>query len=134
MTHRLDVRLAGREPEFARMSLKPGIGLDAMHEVASEEMRYSLTERRGDVPSALRHGKKLLPLGPYLTRNLRKMVGRDEKTPQVVLDAQDEEMRAVRESAFNNSRSLKEEVIEATKTQVASMVQRAEIFKQRKKL
>lgn len=137
MTHRLDVRLAGREPEFMRCSTKPhGIGAGMMPHVAQTliDLDLDLPGRMEDAPSALRHGKRLLPLGSYLHRKLRKQMGFDEKTPQSVIEKQQEEMRPLREAAFDNSRSLKEEVIDHEKGSVASMLKKAEIYKQRKKL
>jgi hypothetical protein len=78
MTGKDDERLDGRHPEFARMSLRPGIGAKAMEDVAR-----SLTSQHGvkalienqDVPTTLRHGSKLMPLGRYLTRRLRNESG-----------------------------------------------------------
>ena len=40
MTAKDDPRLSGRPPEFCRMSLKPGIGADAMWDVASDFRRF----------------------------------------------------------------------------------------------
>lgn len=82
-----DQRLAGRHPEFARMSLRPGIGAGAVPDIASSMMRYDLEEKLQDVPIALRHGSKLLPLGRYLRRELRKQVGLDESAPPAVIEA-----------------------------------------------
>ena len=79
MTAKDDFRLGNRHPEFARMSLKPGIGYHALHEIASQLMHFNLDSSQVDVPSTLRHGKKELPLGRYLMKNLRLMVGKDEK-------------------------------------------------------
>lgn len=42
MTRADDLRLNGRHPEFARMSLRPGIGADAMHEVASTLLKKKI--------------------------------------------------------------------------------------------
>lgn len=70
--------LNGRHPEFARMSLRPGIGATAMEDVASvlftEVGQLSMTST-GDVPSVLAHGKKKFPLGRYLRRKLRENLG-----------------------------------------------------------
>lgn len=113
MTHRHDSRLLGREPEFSRMSRRPGIAADAMHEVASELMRFNLEQTQADVPSALRHGSRQLPLGRYLKNKLRSYVGKEEKAPEVVIEALKEEMRPLREAAKNSSDapSLKHQVI-----------------------
>jgi hypothetical protein len=86
MTKADDKRLDGRHPEFARMSLKPGIGANAIPDVASAMMQYKL-ESRGDVPVALRHGSSELPLGRYLRRQLRLQVGLDDKAPPEVVEA-----------------------------------------------
>lgn len=76
MTHREDPRLLGRHPEFARMSLKPGIGAVALWNVASEMMRYGL-ETRG-VPKGIGVGDKVLPMGRYLRRKLGEYAAVDE--------------------------------------------------------
>lgn len=115
MTRHDDPRLEGRLPEFARMSLKPGIGLGMMHEVASTLLEHNLHEKITDVPVSLSHGKKQWPLGRYLRRNLRKMIGRDEKTPQEVLEHQKQTLQPLREIAYNNSSSLKTEVLNASR-------------------
>lgn len=79
--------LGGRHPEFARMSLRPGIGAGAVPDVASVLMQWKLEESQVDVPVALRHGAKELPLGRYLRRLLRLQVGLDENAPPEVIEA-----------------------------------------------
>lgn len=114
MTRHDDERLEGRLPEFARMSLRPGLGLFMMHDIASHLLDLEKFERMIDVPLELQHGRKRMPLGRYLRRKLRTFVGRDEKTPQSVLDQQKEELRPLRETAFRNSRPFKEEILKAS--------------------
>ena len=126
--------LEGRHPEFSRMSNRPGIGFSALHEIASEVMRLDLDTSQPDVPSGLRHGKRILPLGRYLRRNLRKMVGRDEKTPQAVLDDLNKKMLVMQSDAIRNKRGLKGEILAQNKTASASLVARHKIHQQRKKL
>lgn len=78
---------AGRIPEFARMSLKPGIGAGAVPDVASVVMQWKLEEKEGDVPSGLRHGKSVMPLGRYLRNRLRLQCGLPEGAPEHVIEA-----------------------------------------------
>lgn len=131
MTGKDDIRLRGRYPEFARMSLRPGIGADFMDEIASSLMEFNLVDRQADVPSSLRHGSRLLPLGRYLQRRLRKRVGKDEAAPEAVLQAVEEELRPLRSVAFDNSRSFKAEIIKAADGKVANMEARNRLFKKR---
>lgn len=127
-----DPRLKGLPPEFQRMSLRPGLGHDAMWDVASTLMQFNLVESQGDVPSTLRHGSRLLPMGRYLTQTLRKMVGEDEKTPEVTKNRQKAELQDLRKAAFDGSRSFKKEVVQAADAAVLRMEARQKIFKQRK--
>lgn len=84
MTSGDDPRLNGRHPEFARMSRRPGIGVNAMWEVADTLMRFNLDTAQSDVPVTLRHGSRQFPLGRLLRQKLRTMVGKDEKAPPIV--------------------------------------------------
>jgi len=101
----------GRLGSFARMSLRPGIGLGMMHELASTLMQHKLDERMIDVPLTLQHGTKKWPLGRYLRRKLRTYIGRDANAPSEVLDSQKAELQVMRETAWNNQTSLKTEVL-----------------------
>jgi len=70
--------LKGRHPEFARMSLKPGIGASAMDDVAdllTTDFGCEVLGREYDVPAVLTHGKKTMPLGRYLKGKLREKMG-----------------------------------------------------------
>lgn len=132
MTAKDDYRLNGREPEFSAMSTRPGIGADFMWDVASTLMESDLHLKYDDVPSSLRHGKKVMPLGRYLRGKLREYVGKDKKAPQSTLDKMEEEMRPLRESAFNNSRSFKDEVVKYHDQAVLNWEARQAIFKSKK--
>lgn len=136
MTHRQDPRLAGRDPEFARMSLKPGLGLDMMHEAASAFLEHDLEQSESDVPVTLRHGSRMMPLGRYLRKNLRKMVGRDEKTPPEILAAQQKEMLSLYASKLNDPSfvSIKTALVEKDKGTNWSQSGKAKLYKQVKKL
>lgn len=131
MTHRNDPRLDGRDPEFSRMSLRPGIGHDMMYETASSYLQYDLEHTEADVPVSLRHGSKQLPLGRYLRKKLRLMVGKDEKAPQAIIDAQAEEMRALYFSKLSDPSfvSIKTALVEMDDGKVASQNAREKIHK-----
>lgn len=77
-------KLAGRAPEFARMSLKPGIGAGFADATAKQLM----TERGSvalaaldDVPGTVRVEGKQMPIGRYLRQRMRRAVGGDGKQP-----------------------------------------------------
>lgn len=134
MTAKDDLRLKGLPPEFARMSLKPGIGAYAMDDVASTLLKFNLEATEVDVPSTLRHGKRLWPLGRYLQRRLRKNVGKEEAAPQVVLDKIKEDLRPLREAAFDASRSFKKEIVMAADQATLNLRRRRLLRKVRRDL
>lgn len=131
MTGKSDPRLYGREPEFSRMSRRPGIGVDAMHDVASSLLEFDLEEKMTDVPSVLRHGSRTLPLGRHLRRKLRTMIGRDENAPPEAIEEIKKALQPLRDSAFENSRSFKNEVIDAASVKVKQLESRAKLYKKR---
>jgi len=89
-----DDRLKGRNPEFARMSLRPGIGADATWELADVHLQWC--EDAPDVVTALRHGGRILPLGRYLTQRLRAQTGRPINAPEATLAKLEAEVLDVR--------------------------------------
>lgn len=130
MTDKGHPKLLGRHPEFPRMS--KGLGKKFMWEVASELLKFNLMDRMDDVPSSLRSNGRLLPLGRYLTSELRGMVGRDKKTPQAKMDEIAKEMRPLFENSIKNETSFKKEVMKAADQAVLNMETRQKIFRQRK--
>ena len=80
LTSKDDPRLNGRHPEFSRMSRRPGIGSHIVDDIASELLKHGLDETQADVPEALRHGNKMMPLGRFLRSKIRERIGH-EKTP-----------------------------------------------------
>lgn len=115
------------------MSLKPGIGADFVPEIASTLLQHNLEARLDDVPAALQHGKRQLPLGRYLRRKLREQIGRSPDAPQSTLDKVKEDLRPLRETAFDNSRCFKEEVIKAGSQAVLNMETKDKLFSRGKK-
>lgn len=99
MTLRGDSRLFGRAPEFSEMSRSPGIGVNAMHDVASTLLEFNLDKTETDVPVSLRHGSRQMPLGTHLRRKLRTFIGRDVRAPQEAIDEYQKEMRPLHEAA-----------------------------------
>lgn len=133
MTRKDDPRLNGRHPEFGRMSLRPGIGHDAMYDVASVLLQYN-QEDKTDVPNALAHGRSQLPLGRYLRSRLRMMVGKDGKISQEAMDELSQEMRVLRLSAREDKDdpSVKSHLIASQSGRVASMLGRQKLYGKRK--
>lgn len=88
MTNVTDVRLRGLLPEFATMSLRPGIGATRVDDFAGPIVRgvdtvtgefYALPD--GDIPGTFRYDGSTYPLGRYLRRRLRLAVGMRVEEP-----------------------------------------------------
>lgn len=79
MTKKDDERLNGRHPEFARMSLKPGIGADAIPQIAHTFLTNSVAadylKKEGDVPVFLKTAGRSFPIGRYLRSRLQNELG-----------------------------------------------------------
>lgn len=67
----------GMVPEFARMSLRPGIGKEAMRLLAETLSLSGNIDRieSGDVPNTLKIGRRSIPLGRFLLKALREACG-----------------------------------------------------------
>lgn len=91
-------RLKGRRPEFARMSLRPGIGAGAtkaIGEYLSTRVGSRAVAAAGDIPGAVRYAGRMYPLGRYLKGRVRESVGMEKKAPEAVVAAVAEELAAV---------------------------------------
>lgn len=77
MTADDDPRLGGRRPEFARMSLRPGIGAGATDALVNALVDQETGEIRmgEDVPTVMRAGGRVWPLGRYIRRRVRARLG-----------------------------------------------------------
>jgi len=115
------------------MSLKPGIGLGAMDDVASVLLQH-VDDPDAPVPTALRHGKRLLPLGRYLRDGLRLRLGHEKGANAREKAEATERVREVREAAFEASESFSEALARSTLGARQSVEVRQTIFKGRKKL
>lgn len=101
--------LAGRLPEYSRMSLKPGIGALCIPDLAD-----TLTTPHGcdtladvgDVPHHLILERKQIPLGKYLRGKLREKLGFPEKnTPKHVVDEWRSQMQELQKDFKCTSRT-----------------------------
>lgn len=140
--------LSGRYPEFARMSLNPGIGATAVSDIADTLNTPSGCDALaeiGDVPHALLLGKKSIPLGKYIRGKLREKIGfPNSKTPDISLDNWKEEMRKLyedhkatkTESAFSRyvdkTEHFKQYLIEKNAQKVLQLETRSKIFTAKK--
>lgn len=131
--------LAGRVPEFARMSNRPGIGAHSIAEVAQvlqSKPGWDEITASGDVPTSLRHGRKTLPLGRYLRTKLRKELGfENEGQPQEASLKQSQEMLAMWmdhvATAENPSLTIKGMLLRETKQKRLNSTARSKLFSQR---
>lgn len=105
------------------MSLRPGIGANFMHDVASTLMSFNLEQSQADVPSALRHGSRTLPLGRYLRRRLRLLTGKQENASEEILQSLAEEMRPLLEAAKSDpdNPSLRSQIVKKSRQTVLNM-------------
>lgn len=77
----------GRPPEFARMSLKPGIGAGWAPKLAefwNSNAGSLIHAEQGDVTKEVRVDGKKRPLGRYVVRKTREAAGYSPDTPDVV--------------------------------------------------
>ena len=83
-----DSRLGGKTPEFARMSLRPGIGHKVVERIAEwhttkEGARY--IAENGDVVNSIRLDGKFWPLGAYLKSEIKKAIGMESNVSDLVI-------------------------------------------------
>lgn len=142
MTHAEDKRLGGKRPEFARMSLRPGIGAASVQQIAdalSNRSGWDEIHRLGDVPTMLRHGQKNYPLGRYLRRRLREAMNFETLLQSKEASIQQsEELLALWKDYVSNSKSPKDTlagmIVDLGKQKVRNVETRARIFSKRETL
>lgn len=81
-------KLKGRRPEFARMSLKPGIGAIAIQSLingSAQSRQRKYIETSTDAPVVIRKSGRIRPLGKYLRKKWREFLGRSPKAPPAVI-------------------------------------------------
>lgn len=115
--------------EFAIMSLKPGIGypaLDKIQELMKVPAFRHMIRIQDDVPSALMHGRSLMPFGRYLRNKLRELLdtGGD-------LDAFYADVRQKYEDAISFGKTLLEKNESDNGSRIAQLERRYKIFNKR---
>jgi len=102
-------------PEFSRQSLRPGIGAHfpaRMASAMSDQDLYPLTMQIcGDVPSQVRIGGKMWPIGRYLKNKLRKEVGINEDEIKAVNKALQSEITKEKLKEAEQDPSCKAEIM-----------------------
>ncbi len=76
--------LAGRSPEFSRMSRNPGIGYGCVEKLVSFHQTKAGVEyliKNRDVVGTVRYGKRIKPLGRYIVRKTREALGVPHSDP-----------------------------------------------------
>lgn len=146
MTSRKDSRLNGRQPEFARMSLRPGIGAYAVEDIArslDSDVGLRSIEQSSDVPFALLHGKRSLPLGRYLRGKLREKCGLGSReTPLKAQENYALSLRFLHEDGLKNAKNKalwnwsnpSKIVLDRTLQKINNLRSRTGIFEQEKSL
>lgn len=133
LTSKDDSRLAGRSPEFARMSLRPGIGAGALGTIA-QSLRSEGDLGNGRVIRI--EGKKQM-LGPYLTRKLGEIRALGPKELQAFKDKisheQSVKMLAVYEAhkEYSEAGSRREAYQRSILQQIATLDAREKIWAKR---
>lgn len=135
--------LKGRYPEFARMSLKPygigGAGVRDLVKMLNSNIGAQSILNNGDVPSTLRIGGKMWPIGRYLKNKLREEMGLDvEKIREETLSRLSREVSVLLEPELekeeNQTKSLRSIMIGLNQGKIARIEKRSKIFKQERTL
>lgn len=128
--------LKGRDPEFSTKSNRPGIGAGALHEVADILMKFNLDTSLGDVPVTLRHGSRKLPLGRYMRKRLRELVGMEvtdsSASRQEVFERLQHLLQMAKED--NENPSFKAQVVKSGEQKFRNLEAKLGIHKREKKL
>lgn len=133
------IRLGSLSPEFARMSLRPGIGalaLSALGEWLVSKTGSLWISEHGDVPWSLQHGKRVAPLGRYLRQKLRDEIGLESPGyASAYIREKAVEMSALLGDNARASAPFKSNLIAFhNRGRIKRVLKRAEIYTPRRKL
>lgn len=126
MRNRQDARLKGREPEFSRKSMRPGIGYPALSELTETILEHALDS--GKVPTHLRHGAVKRPLGRYLRGKVADMLQMDKSCVDEEVSALWDRARAAAPEGGEIRRLVfKNMLIDASEQRIRNMSARMKI-------
>lgn len=101
--------LNGREPEFARWSNRPGLGVPALKMIAQAMIDgFQAWDKDVDVPTHVMASDHKLVFSKYLRGKLREELGRSKETPEAVKRQWLENMQTVLMAAKENDLLPKE--------------------------
>lgn len=132
MASGVNPRLRDRVKEFTQSSRRNGggIGAPGAYRVAETLKKINLDQRIADVPSALRHGKRMLPLGRYMKGKIREALSREVTVPKEVQLKNSRKMLPLQARAsLDPDSSLKKEYLKETAGTAASIEARMKLSK-----
>lgn len=104
MTTFTNPALEGKHPEFARMSLKPGIGALQCEQIGKNLVEaFENGHTALDVPGEVRQTGRKMPMGRYLQSRVRTEIGWEPNMPQDAKKALEAERQAM-DPALRNLR------------------------------
>lgn len=139
LTSKYDPRLHNRHPEFARMSLRPGIGALSASDIAraiAPTEGFSYYEHAGDVPSSLSHGRSAMPLGRYMRARIRTAVGYDDPAAESErISGYQKQMQALWATryAITEDNTIKEAIQTSTEQKIRQLTAKYKIYNTGKK-
>lgn len=101
--------------EFAVMSLRPGLGANSLTELVELVQRNPCLMVNGDVPTVLRHGSVVYPLGRYLRQKLRLALGMSADVPGEAVKASYKQVFGVFREDAERAREKKKDVYKMRK-------------------
>ena len=112
------------------MSNRPGIGRNAMWEIASALM---MSDQDDFIPTHLMHGTKKRPLGRYLRHQLADMLGHKGEKKKRLLYDEEEKVFELRQAAkeSNEYPTTKSQVLHQNEGKRRSVIKRHDIYKRR---
>ena len=95
--------------------------------------------KEGDVPHALKTNGKMMPLGRYLRRQIRKRMGIHEDTPEeILLELRNENVAKTfelwKETGYKENTDQAKLMLDANKQRVRNIEKKASLYKQQRSI